>query len=135
MGRIHSRPEMTSREALTWAGGGPRRDHCIPVGSRASRPQRLTWVFRAHRFHWKTHPLPQKDQRGWLSKKQNSDEQETGRLFICLFFFRAKPVAYQSSQARGRIRATVAGLHHSHSNARSELCLRPTLQLMATPDP
>ena len=29
-----------------------------------------------------------------------------------------------------------AGLHHDHSNARSELPhLRPTLQLMATPDP
>ena len=27
------------------------------------------------------------------------------------------------------------GLHHSHSNARSELRLQPTPQLMATPDP
>ena len=27
------------------------------------------------------------------------------------------------------------GSNHSHSNAGSELCLRPTPQLMATPDP
>ena len=36
---------------------------------------------------------------------------------------------------RGRIRATAAGLHHSQSNEGSELRLRPTLQLMAMPDP
>ena len=54
-------------------------------------------------------------------------------FFVCLF--RATPAAYIDSQARGRIRATAAGLHHSHSNARSELCLPPTKQLPATPDP
>ena len=51
------------------------------------------------------------------------------------FIFRVTPVAYGSSQARGRMGATAAGLHHSHSNARSEPPLRPTPQLMATPDP
>ena len=30
------------------------------------------------------------------------------------FFFRAAPMAYESSQARGRIRASAAGLCHSH---------------------
>ena len=55
------------------------------------------------------------------------------RLFF--FLFRAAPVAYGSSQARGRIRAIAAGLHHSHSNTRSEPHLQPTPQLMATPDP
>ena len=49
--------------------------------------------------------------------------------------FRAAPAAYRGSQARGLIRATAAGLRRSHSNARSELCLQPTPQLMATPDP
>ena len=34
-----------------------------------------------------------------------------------------------------RIAAAAAGLHHSHSNARASLHLRPTPQLMATPDP
>ena len=61
-------------------------------------------------------------------------------IFFVLFcfvalFFRAAPVAYGDSQARGLIRAIAAGLHHSHSNTRSELCLRPTPELMATPDP
>ena len=41
--------------------------------------------------------------------------------FFCLFVFsRAAPEAYGGSQARGLIGATAAGLHHSHSNARSE---------------
>ena len=36
-------------------------------------------------------------------------------LFVfCLFM--AAPEAYGGSQGRGRIRATAAGLHHSHSN-------------------
>ena len=34
-----------------------------------------------------------------------------------------------------KIRAVAAGLCHSHGNARSELCLQPTPQLPATPDP
>ena len=37
------------------------------------------------------------------------------------FFPRPTPVAYGYSQARGLIGA--AGLRHSHSNARSKLCL------------
>ena len=49
--------------------------------------------------------------------------------------FRAAPTAYGSSQTRGQIGAAAAGLHHSHSNARSEPHLQPTPQLMAMPDP
>ena len=51
--------------------------------------------------------------------------------------FRATPRAYGGgdSQARGPVGAVAAGLHHSHSNKGSELRLRPTLQLMAEPDP
>ena len=58
-------------------------------------------------------------------------------LFIHLFIllFRATPMAYGSSQARGQIGATAASLRHSHSNARSQLHLQPTAQLTATPDP
>ena len=37
---------------------------------------------------------------------------------IHIFVLRAPPAAYSSSQARGQIGATAAGLHHSHSNAR-----------------
>ena len=56
-------------------------------------------------------------------------------LFIYLVsLFRVEPTAYGSSQARGPIRAVAASLHHSHSNTRSKLHLRPTPQLMAMPD-
>ena len=44
-------------------------------------------------------------------------------------------MAYGGSRARGLIGATADGLCHSHSNAGSEPRLRPTPQLMATPDP
>ena len=55
-------------------------------------------------------------------------------IFLKLLF-RAAPAVHGGSQARGQIGATAAGLHHSHSNARSELGLRPTPQLTATSDP
>ena len=42
-------------------------------------------------------------------------------FFIFIFcLFRAAPTAYGGSQARSLIGAIAAGLHHSHSNARSE---------------
>ena len=44
-------------------------------------------------------------------------------FFYFYFFFRAAPATYGGSQARGRIRAVAASLHHSHSNTRSEPCL------------
>ena len=60
-------------------------------------------------------------------------------LFVCLFpfvsLFRAGPAAYVNSQARVQIRAAAAGLHHSQRNAGSEPQMRPTPQLMVTPDP
>ena len=40
---------------------------------------------------------------------------------FCLF--RAAPVAYGGSQARGQMGASAAGLRHSHSKARLEPCL------------
>ena len=42
-------------------------------------------------------------------------------VFLCVFT--ATPTANGGSQARGGIGAVAARLHHSHSNARSELCL------------
>ena len=61
--------------------------------------------------------------------------KQLSNLFIYLFILplRAAPTTYGSSQARGRIRATDAGLCHSH--ARRDQCLRPIPQLTATPDP
>ena len=56
-------------------------------------------------------------------------------IFLFLVFsFRAAPVAYGSSRVRGWIRATAAGLHHSHSNARSKPSLRPAPQLTTLSD-
>jgi len=54
-------------------------------------------------------------------------------LSVCLFMSRS--VVYGGSQARGLIRAVAAGLHQSHSNSGSELCLQPTPQVTATLDP
>uniref|UniRef100_A0A8D1ZL36 Uncharacterized protein n=1 Tax=Sus scrofa TaxID=9823 RepID=A0A8D1ZL36_PIG len=49
-------------------------------------------------------------------------------LFIYFYFllFKATPVAYGGSQAKGQIRATAAGLHHSYSNAGFKMHLQPT---------
>ena len=44
-------------------------------------------------------------------------------LLLLFLLFRATLEAYGGSQARGLIRAIDAGLHHSHSKARSEPCL------------
>ena len=50
-------------------------------------------------------------------------------FFFC--YFRAVPVAYRGSQARGQIGAVAAGLPHSHSNAGPQPRLRAAPQLMA----
>ena len=52
-------------------------------------------------------------------------------FFFFFFFihFRAASVAHGGSQARWWIGAIAAGLHHRHSNTRSELHLQPTPQL------
>ena len=53
-------------------------------------------------------------------------------VYIYIFcLFRAALAAHGGSQARGRIEAVAASLHHSHTNSGSELCLRIALQLMA----
>ena len=72
-------------------------------------------------------------------------------FFFVFAFSRAAPAAHGDSQARGVIETVAAahgdsqargvietvatGLHQSHSYVGFELCLRPTPQLMATPDP
>ena len=48
------------------------------------------------------------------------------------FLFRAAPSTFGSSQARGRIGAAAAGLHHSRCNVGSKPRLQPTPQLRAT---
>ena len=64
--------------------------------------------------------------------------KDFGQLYFFFFFFllfRAALEAYGGSQARGRIGAVAAGLHHSHSHAGSEPPLQPTPQFMAMLDP
>ena len=63
--------------------------------------------------------------------------KNTSILFYFVLFcvFRGIPMASGGSQARGPIRATAAGLGHSHSNTGSEPCLKTTTQLMAMWDP
>ena len=62
-------------------------------------------------------------------------------LFCFVLFFpvscllRAAPVAFGGSLARGLIGAVAANLRHSHSHARSKLCLQPTPWLTPTLDP
>ena len=58
-------------------------------------------------------------------------------FFVVVVFYlsSAAPLAYGSSQARCLTGVVAAGLHHSCSNAGSELRLQPTPQLTATPDP
>ena len=56
-------------------------------------------------------------------------------FFLAFWLFKAAPVAYGGSQARGLIEAVTVGQHQSHGNARFELHLRPTPELMAIPDP
>ena len=55
-------------------------------------------------------------------------------FFVFLLFPLAAPAAHGGSQARGRIGAVATGPCQSHSNAGSELRLRPTPQLTAMPD-
>ena len=66
--------------------------------------------------------------RQWLVRTPARRE-----LFI--YFFSAALMAFGSTQGRGGIRATAAGLCHSDSNTRSKLHLWPIPQLMATLDP
>ena len=60
-------------------------------------------------------------------------------MIICLLehsvFIRAAPVSYGVLRLGGQTGATVAGLYHSHSNAKFESHLQTTPQLTATPDP
>ena len=53
-------------------------------------------------------------------------------MYICVFIFRATPVAYGNSQARVHIEAAAASLLHSCSNMRSEPHLQPTPHASAT---
>ena len=54
--------------------------------------------------------------------------------FNLIFCFLGPHVQHMYVPRLGLIRAAAAGLHHSHSNARSESCLQPAPQLTAILD-
>ena len=56
--------------------------------------------------------------RSWIQLKRFGPSLAYLRLYI-FFSFLGAPMAHRSSQARGRIRATAADLHHSYSNTGS----------------
>ena len=72
---------------------------------------------------------------GILAVDTDNNNYNAISFYVFILCFRATPAAYGSSQARGWIRATSAGLHHTHSNTGSKPCLQPTPQLMAMLDP
>ena len=76
-------------------------------------------------------PLPPRGSYLLGSAPSPLSAQALPAVSFSFLLFRAAPVAYGASQARRRIRVTAASRHHSHSNAGSELHLRPTPQLMA----
>ena len=68
--------------------------------------------------------------------------KKDSKAFLLFFFFfwyfvflRAAATVYEGSQARGLMGAVVTGLHQSHSNTRSEPCLRLTTAHGNTGDP
>ena len=56
-------------------------------------------------------------------KRKKSDISKPSFFFFFFLSFMAAPTAYGVSQVRDRIRAAAAGLHHSRSDAGSELRL------------
>ena len=61
--------------------------------------------------------LEQPRQTGTLAIIDHPTGNGVKHHFYIFFLFKAIPMAYGSSQARGPIEATDASLHHSHSNA------------------
>ena len=98
-----------------------------------------TWIpllttFQCHRLHIPTSvsilrrfPLTDMSPPWMLKCPLYSNPGGFFFFFLSLSLFKAAPAAHRSSPARGRVRATAAGLHHSHSNARSELHPQPML--------
>ena len=71
----------------------------------------------------------------WRKQNPRSLDGKYGVNVRHIVYLMAAPAAYGGSQARGPIGAAAVGLHHSHGDMGSEPRLRPTPQLMATPDP
>ena len=85
---------------------------------------------------WKTSTLVKSVRVKILVKNYDGSKQFLKFcLFVCFPPLWATPVEYRCSQARDWIGAAAAGLHHSHSNTRSELHPRTMPHLEEMPDP
>ena len=140
-----------ARVALCRVSRHPGTGNCLRWSQRASRQEWLIcscWKgaqqsFKVRRAPSYWNPIRQSPSQvrfACISKQtiilhRSALARLENQLLFCSFFFRAAPTACGGSRARGRIGAVAADLHHSHSNTGSELRLRPTPQLMATPDP
>ena len=71
---------------------------------------------------------------GYIPKNRIAGSYDNSIFILFYFIFRATPMVYEGFQAMGLIGATVAGLRHSHSNARSKMHLQPIPLLTATLD-
>ena len=78
---------------------------------------------------WSGPPFSHHHPEGVLTRTPKTRLCAPFALFFFFFSFKAAPVACASSRARGQIRTTAAGLHHSHGNEES----KP--HLPATQDP
>ena len=116
---------VTSSHECSVGRAGQRQNIFASWNSISSWGREVTFSLISHWLELGYRPITGKmecDSRDW---------------FIYLLFFglfRAVPSAYRSSQAKGWIRASATGLHHSHSHARSQPHLWPTQQLMALSD-
>ena len=112
----------------------------VEANSLFETPQQIliSWFFPADCLiidSWKC-PMPVYSQL-WAASKLNLEDFQKVKLScpclnlreegvpVSFFFFfnlfRATPMAYGSSQARGQIEAAASGPHHSYSNTRSFL--------------
>ena len=102
---------------------------CSPRAGRSAKSRLVTAVsplLQVKGDHWRDswgageEASKEEGLRGSLDSRHNwipATSQEEAHLFF--FFKRSTPAAYGGSQARGPIRATTAGLRHSHSHAGS----------------
>ena len=74
---------------------------------------------------WAHHHFPQHQEKscGSEGEKEQASFFLLSRLSKGRRYGRLAPAAYGSSQARGRVGAAAASLHHSHSHAGSRPCL------------
>ena len=124
------------REEGGWANGGQQAGGCSGwLSSQQRSAQALQPLAKtAWTVTWESEYHCQ-----LLRQPRRSEDQRVSSIFLFFFpffgLFWAAPAAHGGSQARVRIGAIAAGLHHTHSNIGSEPHLRPTPQLTATLDP